>query len=104
MGYYTDFYLMIKPDQEIPDELLEEYIDDGGSTIEDIYESSYSANWIEWEREMIDISKKYPKLEFTLDGNGDDVDDVWRAFFKNGKNYYWCVEAHRPEFDEDLLE
>lgn len=34
---------------------------------------------------MIEISKKFPTIHFTLEGHGESWDDIWRAYFFNGK-------------------
>jgi len=102
MANRTDFYLVVEPVDLIPDEFFEEEIDQGAS-IEEIYLTSYNSKWYDWDEDMLAISEKYPELKFTLDGNGDEVDDVWRAFYKGGKSYYWDIDLARPSFDESKL-
>jgi hypothetical protein len=38
------------------------------------------------------FSKKYPKLIFVIDGNGEDFDDIWKHYFRNGEDQYIRAE------------
>jgi hypothetical protein len=33
---------------------------------------------------MAEVSKLFPNTVFSLSGEGEDSDDLWRAYFKNG--------------------
>lgn len=41
--------------------------------------------WYDYEDDMIEMSKCFPDILFTLHGVGDDSEDLWFAYFCNGK-------------------
>jgi hypothetical protein len=99
MGYRTWYKLNIKP--EPSQELLNELLDD--LTIDEIVDG-FESKWYTYDSDMIELSVKYPDYVFTLSGEGDSSDDIWRAFYKSGKSYHWRLDYNIPEFDESKLE
>lgn len=101
IGYYTDFILRIKTPVlrskavEIADcinslmgakALHLCFIDE----IDDSKEVDWNFDlgelkWYSWENDMTAIAKKYPDIEFYLEGNGENRDDWWIALFKGDK-------------------
>ena len=41
--------------------------------------------WYDWEEDMKEIVKKYPTIEFRVEGSGEDKDDWWVALFKGDR-------------------
>lgn len=41
--------------------------------------------WYDWEDDMKEIAKKYPAIEFRVEGSGEDKDDWWVALFKGDR-------------------
>lgn len=68
---------------------------------------SEGLKWYTWQEDMVSISVKYPEQFIKLHGEGEDEDnDVWDAYFLNGKMalYYW-EDGREPTFNEaDLKE
>lgn len=94
MGYYTQYHFGVQG--ATPEELQaigEEKTNYGpltsmfGSTLAD---DSSDIKWYEHEQDMTNLSLKYPTVLFILDGSGEEKEDLWRKFFKNGH-----VEEHR---------
>lgn len=101
MGYRTYFSLDIEP--EPTEELLAEETNDGVS-VEGLYNGDYDdMKWYAHEKDMIALSLKYPDFVFTLDGKGEESEDIWRSFYRNGKYYHWVLDYELPEFDESML-
>lgn len=104
MGYYTYYNLGIDPSTEYSDELdiskHKEAIEDtyGGASFEE------PVKWYSHERDMGEYSKKYPDIIFTLEGDGEDSDDMWKAYYRNGKSYYVKPKIVYPDYNENLLE
>lgn len=44
----------------------------------------FSAKWCDHEKDMKEISKSFPDVLFQLEGHGEDLDDLWVKYFKNG--------------------
>ena len=90
MGYYTQYKIHTKHSKG--PEYLKDFEPYGYSFLEeskDEYVIQFEAKWYEWKDEMLEISDKFPKLLFTVDGDGEESGDNWRAFFKGGKYYIW---------------
>lgn len=77
MGYHTDYMLNIdgKGWEEVHDLVMKE-IDQGDLSF---------CTWYDHEKDMIEISKKYPKHIFKLYGVGEAGEDLWVKYFKNGE-------------------
>lgn len=117
MGYYTDFTLAVKglaansDPCEITDipplmrEVLEAEIEEmmvfelGNST------DGYYANakWYDWEEDMRLLSKRFPNILFRLHGEGENIDDLWNAYFVGGKSQVCYAEIVYGEFDPSQL-
>lgn len=88
MGYYTRFNLSFEAPgndewqiQEDLQKLLEiqtDYKFNSDLSLDD-------AKWYHWESDMIEISKQLPTIKFSLEGDGEEQGDHWKAYFYNGK-------------------
>lgn len=105
MGYYTYYRLGVKNEDKVPLErqreaslYLAELFDCNEKEKNLILEADYpfgwisydSMKWYDWERDMTNVSERFPEIEFILYGEGEERDDTWRAFFKSGK----CIYQH----------
>ena len=41
--------------------------------------------WYDHQENMVEYSKKYPKVVFKLSGEGEERDDIWVEYYQNGK-------------------
>lgn len=41
--------------------------------------------WYSHQEDMIDLSKQFPEVLFTLSGEGEDREDNWIEYYRNGK-------------------
>lgn len=99
MGYITDFKLKVTPDT-IPN-IVEEVSDISDYLWDD--ELCMNGKWYDWPSHMKELSKRYPEHMFQLDGDGEDSDDIWRVYFKNGKSHDANTRLIYEDFDERLL-
>ena len=53
--------------------------------------------WYDWEKDMKEIAKKYPVIEFRVEGSGEDKDDWWVALFKGDR---FQIKYAEPPIDE----
>jgi hypothetical protein len=60
-----------------------------------------AVKWYQWEEDMKALSKQFPALLFTLDGEGEESGDIWRAYFRNGKSHVVRAKIVIPEVDVD---
>lgn len=106
MGYRTYFEIeVIKDgitDQEIQQhyddisELADDRFDEHGRTEEDI-------SWYDYEEDMRAHSLKHPNTLFKMHGQGEENDDMWKAYFLNGKMQSCPAIITFDEFDESKL-
>jgi hypothetical protein len=40
--------------------------------------------WYDHDQHMRKLSKKYPDILFSLYSNGEDIDNIWITYYKNG--------------------
>ena len=62
-----------------------------------------AGKWYEWQDDMQNISIEFPDVLFEVLGEGEERDDIWVAWFKNGEWYREFAKIVYPEFDEDKL-
>lgn len=108
MGYYTYYSLNYNiPDgapADTEDQVNKRFVEifeDGNCSPDDLKHYYYSERygwkgaidtalqeelkWYDHDDEMIALSKEFPEVEFTLDGTGEESDDLWTTYYKNGK-------------------
>lgn len=124
MGYYTNFSIDIKtaitraeakditaainrticPTIETEDDWL--FSLDDYSGIEDDEKATWELipydmmKWYDWEEDMKEIAKKYPAIEFRVEGSGEDKDDWWVALFKGDRYQIKYVEPPIEEWED----
>jgi len=118
MGYYTDYTLTasictVAENSYITATIphitrigLEEEIEkmnvfDGGGDIE--YGYYANAKWYDWEEDMCLLSKRFPEILFCLHGNGEGDDDMWDAYFFEGKSQHCPAVITYDDFDPSKL-
>lgn len=115
MGYYTDYSVRITgfEDQESVDffEFKEMYKETGA--FHDFKQSTnftadngmiefclIECKWYDWEKDLKEISKRYPYLMIEVEGVGEEFPDIWKARVRNGKSEIMKAEIVFPEFKE----
>jgi hypothetical protein len=63
-----------------------------------------SARWYEHEEDMIELSQRNPDVVFCLWGRGEDNDDIWYKYFKNGLIQRCHANITFDDYDEKMLE
>lgn len=105
MGYYTQFSLS-EPESCVPGKRLtgDEYMEILGTkvsaysfTVAELLDDGFYGKWYDWVEDMLELSKKYPDVLFTLDGAGEEPGDIWSCWFADGKKYFATVEMRYPE-------
>lgn len=94
MGYYTVYRGSVTGPVEFIDLFVEDaedektfgqYEQDLSDWLEDYMFGSEPTKWYDWQKDMVEISGKYPHLLFELDGEGEESGDIWKAWARNGK-------------------
>ena len=97
MGYYTFYSLSVKnadadsyaklTNRLIEKELVGNVFDHPCPYRQNqnvIFTSYEERKWYDCKEDMIKISEEFPQLVFELEGDGEDKEDYWRAYFHNG--------------------
>ena len=130
MGYYTDFELAWKYELELmpscehyaisnfkfcPDcgrkvEMIPRYTDKDitffmASNPDEFYPllNEERGKWYDHKISMLAMSKEFPDVLFTLTGEGERNDDMWKEYYKNGRFFLAKAVITYPEFDEAKL-
>jgi len=98
MGYNTDYTLTTDTKLENTKKFSDKFTD-----ITDYYLEELSGKWYDWNEDMIKISKLYPDTLFTLHGDGEESEDIWTHYFKNGKSQNAKAKITIESFDESKL-
>jgi hypothetical protein len=62
-----------------------------------------SGKWYDHEKCMLEFSQLYPNFLFTLEGKGEEDDDIWKKYFVNGMVQIEYAEIQIAPFDESKL-
>lgn len=101
MGYYTRHELtVINGDNETD---YEQEISDTTDGYDKHWLWGSETKWYDCQKDMIKYSKKHPDVTFLIDGEGEEIGDIWKAWFKNGKKFYSKVSLVFDEYNEDKL-
>jgi hypothetical protein len=60
--------------------------------------------WYNHHDQMIEYSKRFPDVVFTLSGEGEESDDIWKKYYKDGKSQTEYAEIQVAGFNVDKLE
>ena len=87
MGYETYMQINIEengPDPDAVSEKLAEITGDDTSLWQEIIEGGENVKWYEHTNDMRRLSAAFPDALFTLSGDGEDTNDQWVEYHKNG--------------------
>jgi ABC-type Fe3+-hydroxamate transport system substrate-binding protein len=99
MGYYTVFNLEVVGGDSTYD-YVQELQDISGYT--NLFDDC--VKWYDHEYDMRLLSEKYPEVLFILSGEGEDLKDIWKEYYKNGLMQRTYAEIIFEDFDETKLE
>ncbi len=98
MGYYTNYFISINgyDGEEKPEKFVARQLEYGNP-----FENE--CKWYDHEKDMKNLSRKYPELVFHLCGEGEESGDIWKKHFKNGKMQVCRAKIKYDEYDESKL-
>jgi hypothetical protein len=100
MGYYTEFELQVLEGRDNSIDYEAEIIALSG--YRRLFRQGYK--WYEWRFHMQKFSQIYPNTLFCLNGQGEDMTDVWKAYFQNGKIFFTKATLVFEEFSPEKLQ
>jgi hypothetical protein len=73
-------------------------------TFEDEYfDGDGECKWYNHDEDMAVLSKEFPTIVFKLSGDGEEADDIWTKYYKNGKKQEANIVITLEPFDENKL-
>ena len=105
MGYLSTYELEWDPPSPTLDEVtmaLAEIGQDGQEEWRQIVQGETEARWYENEREMADVSARFPGILFRLDSHGEDGERC-RQYFRDGLVQNAQPALVYPDFNPELL-
>lgn len=110
MGYYTSYTLEVESfessyidELEVIDEFRNKY-DNAGYALSKKGDTEESCTWYDHEKDLLEFSKLYPFIKFTLKGEGEEAGDLWIKYFIAGVVQDCRPTITYPEFDPKLFE
>lgn len=67
------------------------------------YDTNEPVNWFGYDGDMLEISRKFPQVLFSLHGEGESSDDIWESHYLGGKTYTQPAIITIPPFNPALL-
>lgn len=101
MGYLTRFTLELAGEVDYNFDYEEAIGKHSGYDSSWIFEDC--VKWYEHEEEMLSFSKLHPKVIFCLSGEGEESDDQWHKYFKDGKMQTCRAKITFDPYDESKL-
>jgi len=119
MGYRTYFNLDVSREATVDGELflrdlesdeankiiaqLRDECKDASYAFGDDGSSATELSWDDHDKHLMEFSKKFPDIVFTLHGMGDSDDDRWVYYYKNGQVCGGPAEIVYPDYDPKKL-
>jgi hypothetical protein len=102
MGYYTTYKWSMQPEsQEVRDWLSAKQTEEESFAygIAPDGELGDETKWYDHDVDMKEMSRQFPDILFTLEGEGEEAADLWKKFYKNGKQQTAKAKISFDQFD-----
>jgi len=101
MGYYTAYNLHLEEGAEDPaivDAIVEKLteLDVIGYALNKDLSCADAVKWYRYEKDMLEVSRAFPRVHFLLCGTGEQNEDMWEHHFWNGKSARYDAEIRIP--------
>ena len=112
MGYYTCFTLDVRTTVNSAEHVkkyeiiaaLRKENEHAACALDKDGQTESDAKWYDSADELKQFSTKFPDALLVLDGDGENNDDFWIAYFLNGKAQVCSGRIEYDEFDPDKLQ
>lgn len=110
MGYHTCYTLSVSGASRSDQERIRGMLADLGVLGYALQEESGTeygeqdpVNWFGHDDDMLEISRKFPQVLFSLHGEGESNGDIWESHYLGGKTYTQPAIITIPPFNPNLL-
>lgn len=130
MGYYTEYSMSVHDwgkrtptlKREIAQKICDMYdanecmwpiaseiMANGVDSYDDNYcgldiDGEEACKWYEHEEDMLELSRAFPNVTFKLHGDGEEKEDMWDSYYKNGKSVNYQAKIVIPPLNPKDLE
>ena len=106
MGYYTAYEIDVLKPNEVDEEEICKYLESLDLPDFGKWHGGWCAygKWYEHEDDLKKLSLLFPDVVFRVYGDGEESDDIWYKYFKNGKVQYCPCHFSFDPYDEAKLE
>jgi hypothetical protein len=95
MGYNTRYAVKVTPDFE-GDQSLDEILRKASGGYSFDCGNTECVKWYDHEDHLRALSKEWPLRLFTVTGEGEESDDLWIKYFKDGKMQFCKAQIVYP--------
>lgn len=71
--------------------------------LDEFGDTAENCKWYEYKEDLTKFSKKYPDVLFELEGKGEENDDMWILYVKDGKFQKEMAKIVFEAFDSKKL-
>jgi len=103
MGYYTYYKIDYQLDKSTNSNEIDRVIGEDDN-LEYAFNGDESIKWYDHVDDMRILSLRFPKVLFTLQGEGEEYGDVWKKYFLNGQTQEAQGVITYPVFDKSKLD
>lgn len=106
MGYYTSFSLgLVNATSEAEEEEIIKKLQEESGEIFEGGDSEYYVftKWYNSEKDVLEISKKFPHILFMVEGRGESGDDFWRRYVQDGKQQFTMGRMVFDDYDPSKM-
>lgn len=112
MGYYTEYSLRVLDYPNYVSYNVKDLINPQEAFVKFMkskivnYSSPFNEGikWPDHKEEMCEFSKILPEVVYVLEGKGEDDDDLWREYYRNGKMYKEMAKITYEPFSANKLQ
>lgn len=106
MGYYTNYTLTVEEYDPAKIDAMEKIIIDEWGLGRDCECQWYvwETKWYEHDKDMLALSQQFPDNVFDLYGEGENSEDMWHTYYKNGKKQHCPARIEYDPYDETKLQ
>ena len=104
MGYNTSYSLSFDESNTNVVVFLESIKDTHDSYLYDAWTDNLSeCKWYDHQADLEALSAIFPEVLFSLEGYGEENEDIWKMYALNGNSYRIDAEITFPKFDISKL-
>lgn len=103
MGYSTYYNLHVPEENKVLIQVLRNENPEAEDAFDENGRAEDCVKWYNHRTDMCNFSKNHPEVLFELDGEGEEGEDLWKEYYKEGKYQEARGKVTYDDFDETKL-